>query len=308
MSPNVTLAGRSNERNLIGVGVRFSISYTQQLSEAGSVLNSNDDDGDRPITRSLDSVESRIEPPPYDPIEALAALMDLRGSVELARFMTEEAEPTEAEPSHPAAVLAMVAKVIEDVRSRTEFSFENAFRPRFRLPTARRAWGILKRAGVVEPAHALTKRQRNAALKTATRMLWAPFGEFLETRLKRARFALKDLRDELGGPLAGLGPRSAQLAKMDAALRAATSHEVDQLYRRVGHTSELHFAEALKSALDELPNLADREGFELGFCEEGWLGQVFSEGHRMIHGVIEHEISQIQSLTHSAIKLHHEQS
>ena len=101
-------------------------------------------------------------------------------------------------------MLALAAQVIEDVRSRTEFSFENAFRPRFRLPTARRAWGILKRAGVVEPVTPMTKRQQNAALKTATRMLWAPFGEFIETRLKRARFALKDLRDELSGRSAHL--------------------------------------------------------------------------------------------------------
>ena len=77
--------------------------------------------------------------------------------------MTEDPEPLEVEPSHPAAVLALAAQVIEDVRSRTEFSFENAFRPRFRLPTARRAWGILKRAGVVEPVTPMTKRQQNAA-------------------------------------------------------------------------------------------------------------------------------------------------
>ena len=117
-------------------------------------------------------------------------------------------------------------------------------------------------------------------------------------------FALKDLRDELSGPLAGLGAESgAQLARLDAALRLAVSHEVDQLYRRVGHTVELHFAESLKVALHELPDLADREGFEMGFAPmAGWA--VFAEGHQMVHGIIEHEIGQIESLLESAIKLH----
>ena len=94
------------------------------------------------------------------------------------------------------------------------------------------------------------------------------------------------------------------MARLDAALRGAVNHEVDQLYRRVGHTVELHFAESLKAALNELPDLADREGFELGFCAEGWLGSVFAEGHRMVHGIIEHEIGQIQNLLQSAISLH----
>jgi hypothetical protein len=267
-------------------------------------LTKKTDQPNRPITEALTALGVEPTDAPYDPIEALASLMDLRGSVELARHLTDLPEPADVEPSHPASVLALTAKVIEDVRTRIDFSFENAFRPRFRLPDAQRAWNILQRSGVLDALGTGTKRQYNSALKSATRIIWAPFGEFLETRLKRARFALRELRDELQGPLAGLSLEAGRLERMDAALRTAIQYEVDRLYRRVNLKVETSFGQALREALDELPDVADQEGFSIGFCSSGWLGDVFGGGQTIIRSVIEHEIGQIHGLVQSAVTLH----
>ncbi len=292
----------------MGVGEPLGIRYTLLMCCLEDPVSDKSDQTNRPITEALESLRVDEEETAYDPIETLASLMDLRGSVDLARYLAELPPLPDVEPSHPAAVLALTAKVIEDVRSRLDFGFENAFRPRFRLPNAQRAWSVLQRSGVLESLESGTKRQQNAAIKSATRIIWAPFGEFLETRLKRSRFALRELREELSGPIAGLGPDAGRLERMDSALRMAVSHEVDRLYRRVGHTVESHFATELRRAIDDLPTVADKEGFSMGFSEKGWLGEIFRKGQAMILGIVEHEIGQVQSLVHSSVKLHHESS
>ena len=185
--------------------------------------------------------ESEDEPMLTDPAQLLADLVDLRGSVVLAQYISGEQDGPSPQPSHPQSILALVAKTVEDVRSRLEFARENAFRPRFRLPTSQRAWNVLQRTYMTPSDGSKNAKERKAALKSATRIMWAPFAEFLEVQLKRSRFALKELREELSGPLAGLGPEVAAIERMDFALRQAIDAEVTRLYQRIGTYCEQSF-------------------------------------------------------------------
>ena len=255
------------------------------------------------MTASILTTEEQADPHPFEPAQILEQLMDLRGSVALSEFMTEDRIIPGAEPSHPESITALMAKTVEDVRSRLDFAIENAYRPRFRLPDAGRAWAILKRTKVLETFNSGDKKARNAALRSGTRLTWAPFGEFIETQLKRARFALRDLREELVGPLAGLGTKASHLERMDHALRTAVETETGKLFQRIGIHAERRFGAALQVALTELPDVAGAEAFALGFRSSGWLGDVFGEAQNMVRAVVEHEINQIENLVENAIAL-----
>jgi hypothetical protein len=253
------------------------------------------------IARAVNRLELDTDASVLKPHELMAQLMDLRGSVTISDFLHEPDLPPDAMPSHPASVKAMAASVFEDVRENLTFSIENAYRPRYRLPTAARAWAILKRTQVLESYAKGSRISRKAALKSAARLIWAPFGEFVETRLKRARFALRDLREELTGPLAGLGDAAAQVERLDYALRTAVEAETTKLYQRIGHWAHVEFTKALAKALNELPQVADSDAFAIGFNEAGWLGKIFGDAMELVVGVTEHEISQIINLIENAI-------
>ncbi len=245
---------------------------------------------------TMDPIDNLLQPH-----ELMAQLMDLRGSVAISEFLDEPNATPDAEASHPASVKALAASVFEEVRESLTFSIENAYRPRYRLPNSERAWAVLKRTHVLEAYAKGSKSDRRAALRAASRLIWAPFGEFIETRLKRARFALRDLREELSGPLVGLGGRAVDVERLDYSLRTAVEAETSKLYQRIGFWANIEFTNALANALDEMPQVADADAFAIGFSESGWLGDIFSKAMELVVSVTEHEISQIINLIENAI-------
>ena len=59
----------------------------------------------------------------------------------------------------------------------------------------------------------------------------------------------------------------------------------------------------MRRALDDLPDVAELEGFALGFSREGWLGEVFGHGQTMIKAIMEHEIHQLERFVDSGLNL-----
>ena len=238
------------------------------------------------------------------PEELLGSLLDIRGSVELEKFLSGDVPLlTRGDPVPDEALRAQTSQGIETIRSRLEQACHNAYRPRYRLPSAERAWGILKRTGVIEARVNQDKKAFKKSFRSGSRLIWAPFGEFLETHLKRARFAMQELRDQLGPGIASRGEKSAQLERLDRVLRLAIEPEVRSLYLRVNRANEHRFGTTMRYALDELPDVAELEGFALSFTEEGWLGEVFGHGQTMIKAIVEHEIHQLQLFVDSGLNL-----
>ena len=261
---------------------------------------------DSSIGSTARAVGIELESSQQSPQALLARLMDLRGSVAISGYLNDEFDHVPAEPSSPSSVRGMATRCYADVRTKLQFSTDNAFRARYRLPNAARAWSMLDSKGALAAFRSGKKRERAQALRVASRLLWGPFGEFVETRLKRARFALRDLREEISGPLAGLGDAASQIERLDHALRNAVEAEVTHLYQRIGHWSQLAFSSRLEQALLELPDVAFEDAFALGFSQDGWLGELFSQAMSLVSSVIEYEISQIENLIESAITAHHD--
>lgn len=242
-----------------------------------------------------------------DPAAVLAGLIDLRGGVELAeRLAAIDAPLPERAPSDPAAIRATLHAGLSEIEARFDDAFTHAFRPRYRLPNPRRGWLIIERAGLPgTPRPGPRTRKPPRPLAIATRHLWAPFGEFIETHLKRARFAMRDLRAELEPLLEGLGPDAARLIRLDQALAEATRGSTEQLVRRVTYSVEHAFAQRIRDEFMAWPDDVGREHFAPGFAPDGWLGELLSQAGALARAVVHHERSRLESLVESACGMGH---
>lgn len=258
-----------------------------------------------PFVEAADAESSPALGAAPDGASILAGLIDLRGGVALAeRLASIDAPPPAVPPADPAAVRATLHAGLADIEARLDDAFTHAFRPRYRLPTAARAWLIIDRAGLPDaPRPGPKARKLPRELRVANRHLWAPIGEFLDTHLKRARFALRDLRAELETPLCGLGEDAARLVRLDSALAEATHGAAEKLYRRLAYTAEQAFAERMFEVFRGWPEPVTAEHFAPGWCAEGWLGDLLSDAQALARAVVHHERARLEALVESACAL-----
>ncbi len=231
-----------------------------------------------------------------DPAAFLADLLDLKGGVTLSDALADLPPPGGALPTTDAAgalILRMRDEIVA-LSGRLDDAVLNAYRARYRLPGPVRAHVLLDQAGALAP-----KRTPRTVI-SASRTLWAPYADFLETHLKRARFGLRDLRTELGPRLQALGPSSDRLERLDAALQASTAVEVERLLRRGLHGVEDRFLDGLKSALKALPKTPAAADLEPWYTSDGFVTQVFDDGCRLVQGIFAHERSRLEMLVHAA--------
>ena len=223
----------------------------------------------------------------------LSDLIDLRGSVILAEALACVDQVTE--PTHPlpaAEVRARVSEAVQQVEERLADAFEHAFKPRYRLPTAARAQQVLVQTGVIAAP-------KGAALKTATRTLWAPYSEFLDTHLKRARFALRDLRVEVAATLPRVSADAARLERLDAALMQGARAGIEGLVQRAVGACEATFAEALKGAVRDLGDRGEASS-SAWFAEDGWVPRHLTRCQALMWAIVLHERRHIEALVEAA--------
>ncbi len=257
-------------------------------------------------------INERIGEPEEEPISAaasLASLIDLKGSVALSQFFEEiDVDFAEGEETSSQAVREKMDRSLSITRERMNTAFENAFKPRYRLPTPERAYAILDRGGVFQLTSAeLARKRAPGSLRAASRTLWAPFGEFIETQQKRARFSLSELRNELTVSIMGLGMQAARLERADTALRTATHGAVEELYRRLVPSLEQDFSQELLKTLRNLPDSDKRAAFEAEFHSEGWVGEFFGRAHAMVCAITDHEEDMLRNLVNAACTLSEEE-
>jgi len=247
------------------------------------------------ITGTLELVEDT------DAIELLAGFIDAGGAVRFSQLLEEmaaaprSAHPTPLPPSLPGKVMTRLA----EIEARLDDGFTHAFRPRYRLTTPGRAWSTLGQFGLINTG----QRLDSTAFKKACRALWAPYNEFLETQLKRLRFAIRDLRDEVAKTLHQMGPAAAELTQLDAALTVGTRGVIDDLYRRITPAFELLFEARLKGILRRSDGL-DVTIFSEGFSQNGWLGEILSDAAVLYHALLGREGRRLVDLVKNALLLH----
>ena len=155
-------------------------------------------------------------------------------------------------------------------------------------------------ASLLGEAGALVERG-GRPLKVATRTLWAPYHSFVDTQLKRARFALRDLRAALAPALARQSDDAARLVHLDGVLLEAIHPKVEALMRRVPHALERAFAAHLAAAVAALPDPPTAEDVAPWFTAAGWIPPWFAQGEVLCRAVVDHERLRLASLVEACL-------
>lgn len=239
------------------------------------------------------------EVPHADAPAVLADLIDLRGGVELAERLDHGLSvPPPVEPAIRAAraeaLRARFTYEVNEIQARLDEALAHAHKPRYRLPTAARAFQVLSQAGALET-------RKGAPLKTALRTVLAPYSEFLDTHLKRARFALRDLRTQMVPDFAGLGGEGAALAALEEALTRALQPRIEDLYRRAARAVEEHLAASLTAVVQALPPTPTEADLAPAFHPKtGAVSMTFAQAAALTAATFAHERRWLEGLIEAA--------
>jgi hypothetical protein len=245
-----------------------------------------------PVERAVAALVD-TPPEPQDAAVFLADLVDLPGAVGLAEALAADAQP--AEPADPDALRAAFHAGWAEARARLDDALTHAYKARYRLTTPETGLRLIAQAQ-------LGRRPTAAALRATSRALWAPYGAFLETHTKRARFAVRDLREALGPQIAGQSPAAARLAQLDAALGAAVHAQVEALVRRVGHAAEARFVAQVTARLKAVKGAPTEADLEPLLGVEGTARALFEQALAVAQAIIAHDRQRLEALVEAAIR------
>lgn len=248
-------------------------------------------------------VEAAGEHPPG----GLAAMLDPAGGVHLAEALGRAPEPGSAEagPSprgHASAestVERQARRALDALQRRLSRTFEDAFKPRYRLPGPARCLALLQDSGALARRNA-QGRPRQAELVRARRTLWAPFGTFIDTQYKRTRFDLRQLRTDVGASIRAKGGDAARLEQVDALIMDAIRVEGERRYRRLFTAIEARFSARLEQLTAALPEQPVAQDLEHAFGAEGAFPEAVRLGRGAVFAVLGHERALLEGLMDAA--------
>jgi hypothetical protein len=235
---------------------------------------------------------AEARPGAVDPAAFLARLIDLRGSVELAQRLGAPA-PRGAQARGDAAARARLAALtgerLDALRDELMRAFADPFQRRNKLPTPELVVKVLIDTGAL-----LDRRSRS--IGEAAEALWSPAGDLLGRALDRVRFELAALREEVGPPLCALGPASARLERLDAALFGATARGRAELQDRLLAALGRSFAARFSAAVQALPGATAPAHVRPWFERGGLFRAEIDRGRDALLGVLAHDRRRLAAL------------
>lgn len=241
-----------------------------------------------------------VRPPtPDKPAEVLAALMDFSGGVALAELLQA---PVRGGPPNPDAS-RLGYDLQERVQSQLDAMSTLALQ---RLQRDRRAESdivVAELRELITSANLGSDRgvQPATALRIATE-LRKRVGWRLGASMRQAQSDLARLRANIAAELRRLGPRAAQLERIDAALETSLQHKLADLYDRVLRAAEQNFDRACVDAcsgLQEGFGEADLTGW---LASSGWIARDRDRCERTIGAFCVHLRRGLEGLVMAAIQ------
>jgi len=233
---------------------------------------------------SLANLAKKLSPPAEtepkrDPVDALAAMLDLRGSVRVSEVAAgiDPAVVTEgrAEPALLEEVERGVLAILEEVP---------------------KAFVSLRRPGRV-----LRALRAESDPEASAKALVERFDEAMVRSILRARGDLRTLREDVGTKLRNAGPRAAALERLDAALaeamRVATAARLSALVPLAIEAFERVATEKVVAA---------GEGIDLAKVEawcrpDGWLLRAVTDGEAAALAIARFEAKPLLALAEAAV-------
>ncbi|WP_437674727.1 hypothetical protein [Sorangium sp. So ce131] len=234
-----------------------------------------------------------------DPAAVLARLMDLHGSISLARELSLLDRPPA--PSAPAAtegaraaVRALAADRLGELTAALDQLFSAPFQRRNKLPDAPAVLATLEQTGALVPPRG------RGALASAAGQLWEPFGELVTRALNRVRQETRALREELAPSLRALGPAAARLERLDAAIASATQKRRERALGELVPGLSRCFARGFRAAVLALPEAVEIDHVAGWFGRDQWLGREVQRMELVVQAVLAHEAGRLLALVDGA--------
>lgn len=261
-----------------------------------------------PAAPSQRRSRGRAQPPapvePADPAVLLARLMDLHGSVGLARELGAAAQaqapmlqaPARPGDRSPAAATAAVRALVEgrliELVGSLRRTFEDPFHRRHKLPGPAELRALLEQAGALGPG--------GRRLTPAIAAVWEPFGELASRALKKIHVELRSLRAEIAPALRALGPDAARLERLDAAISAAIEGGRERILGELAPALAQGFGRGLEEALATLPEGAGPADLRAWYANDGWLRAEIERIRRLVEAVLAHRARRLVALVEAA--------
>jgi hypothetical protein len=215
----------------------------------------------------------------------LAALLDLRGSVELASLVAgiDKLPRSAGEPRAGARLEAEVREVMAVA-----------------LGDVRRAFAVLRSPARVPVAGELDEALGDEGEGAIGARLWAPLGDTLSRCVDGVRARARELRADLAGDVRALGAAAARLEAIDAALAGPRDRALGRRVAALSRAVEAIFRDELRAAI----RAGQRAAGWLG--PEGCYGRALALAERVAIDVGRHERSRIDALIEAAGEAHPE--
>jgi hypothetical protein len=232
-----------------------------------------------------------------DAPQVLAALLDLRGSVQLEERLSRRdgAVPSADERGAPPSLLTRdyVRARLDGIEASLVRRMSRPFEGRIRAPDLAATLFLLDGA--------LASRMPGE-VKASARAMARAFRELLLAWLERAQGDVAALRDEIALDLRARGARAARLEALDATLRAATTAGVERVIERLGAAAERTFADTIARALRALPASATAGRAELApwFDAGGLVHRELARHRAIARGLLAHERAVLEALVASS--------
>ncbi|MCC6554628.1 MAG: hypothetical protein IT372_16735 [Polyangiaceae bacterium] len=239
-----------------------------------------------------------------DPAAGLARLMDLHGSVALARELAAlergtatgagavtatgagAAAVTATGAAAAAEARAIVAGRLEQLAAAIGSTFDEPFQRRNKLPSASEVLEALEQSG--------------SRLTGAAARIWEPFGELAARSLGRIRYETRAAREEIAPLLRAIAPGAAQLERLDAAIAVATERGKERLIDKMISALGRRFARRLREAVSVLPGPARDEDVVAWLAPGGWIRDEIRQIRLAVEAALSHEAERLLALTEAA--------
>ncbi|AKT35970.1 DUF3348 family protein [Chondromyces crocatus] len=239
-------------------------------------------------------------PPAEDPAEHLARLMDLHGSVALARELENQAATPPALPLRgqrnglgaASAMRAVVEDRLLELAGTVQKTFEEPFHRRNRVPGPREMFALLEQTGMLGPS-----RRISAGAVTA---IWEPFGELVGRMFTRIRFEVQSLRQEIAPGLRAFGPESARLEQLDTMIGRATEKGRERVLGELAPALGRCFGQSLHVAVGALPDEVKPPELQGWFGDRGWVRGEMERMRRVVEAVFTHQTRRLVALVDAA--------
>jgi hypothetical protein len=246
--------------------------------------------------RAATAASTDPQAPPPTPAEVLARLLDFSGGIALAELF--RTPPPDGFSHSEASRLA--SKLQEKLTAELDAMTTRAL-ARLAAGSDR---GPAQWLEVIERAMGGAGRApRGQAAVRVARELGAPLRAAVAASLRQSQADVARLRANIAGDLRALGPRSARLEQLDAALQLGIQSKLGRLFERLAQAAELSFERA---SLDACAALTD--GFGAADLARWAQPDGFLELHRerctrMLRALCGHLRRNIEGLLAAAAQL-----